>query len=132
MKTTGTKGAGWVVVAVLTLAASGAMAKPAVKKEVTGVVNLNTATAAQLDLLPGVGQKAAKRIIEHRAKTPFAKVDDLNKVKGFGAKKLEKLKPFLTVNGPTTVALKAVKADGKPTPPAPGPQAQGRKSPNGR
>jgi|APLak6261675434_1056106.scaffolds.fasta_scaffold00893_6 competence protein ComEA len=134
MKKTGTKGMGWVVV-VLALSAGSALAaksKTVTKKEITGVVNLNTATAQQLDLLPGIGAKAAKRIIEHRSKTPFAKVDDLRKVKGFGAKKLEKLKPFLTTSGPTTVAVKKVKLDAPPegsTAKAPSPpSAQGRRA----
>lgn len=71
----------------------------------TGVVNLNQATAAQLDLLPGVGEKAAKRIIEHRQKTPFARADELMKVKGFGKKKFEKLKANLATVGPTTLKV---------------------------
>lgn len=125
MLSMGTRVMGWLAVAVLALSASSAMAgKPVTKKELSGVVNLNTATLQQLDLLPGVGQKAAKRIIEHRTKTPFAKVDDLRKVKGFGAKKMEKLKAFLTTTGPTTAAVK--KVQGAPE----APTAQGRRAPN--
>lgn len=125
MKRNGTKvGMGLVVVAILTMGAS-ALAKPAMKKEVTGQVNLNTATAQQLDLLPGIGQKAAKRIIEHRAKTPFKSVDELKKVKGFGQKKLDKLKPFLTVTGPTTVAVR--KVPGKSEDSAQGRRASGKR-----
>lgn len=123
MKHTGTKVMGWVAVAVLALSAGSAMAgKPVMKKEISGVVNLNTGTAQQLDLLPGIGEKAAKRIIEHRTRTPFARVDDLRKVKGFGAKKLEKLKPFLTTSGPTTLAVKKVNAEAAPA-------SQGRRAP---
>ncbi len=130
MKHTGTKVMGWVAVAVLAMSAGSAFAgKSVIKKEVSGVVNLNTASAQQLDLLPGIGEKAAKRIIEHRNKTPFGKVDDLRKVKGFGAKKLEKLKSFLTTSGPTTVAVKKVKSDAKADP-SPAPAAQGRRSQN--
>ena len=122
MKNTGTKVMGWVAVAVLALSAGSAMAgKQVVKKEISGVVNLNTGTAQQLDQLPGIGEKAAKRIIEHRSKTPFAKVDDLRKVKGFGAKKLEKLKAFLTTSGPTTLTVKKVKGEAAPA-------AQGRRA----
>lgn len=125
MKHTGTKVMGWVAVAVLALSAGSAMAgKQVTKKQISGVVNLNTGTAQQLDLLPGIGEKAAKRIIEHRTRTPFAKVEDLRKVKGFGAKKLEKLKPFLTISGPTTVAVKKVKAEA----PEAAPAAQGRRA----
>jgi competence protein ComEA len=82
-----------------------AEARGAGKKLITGLVNLNTATAAQLDLLPGVGAKAAKRIIDTRQAKAFANIDDLRRVKGFGKKKLEKLRPYLTVQGPTTARL---------------------------
>ncbi|MDP3154147.1 MAG: helix-hairpin-helix domain-containing protein [Archangium sp.] len=130
MKNTGTKVMGWVAVVVLAMSAGSAFAgKPVIKKEVSGVVNLNTASAQQLDLLPGIGEKAAKRIIEHRSKTPFGKVEDLRKVKGFGAKKLEKLKSFLTTSGPTTVAVKKVKTDAKADA-SPAPAAQGRRPQN--
>ena len=132
MKHTGTKVMGWVAVAILAMSAGAALAgKPVMKKELSGVVNLNTASAAQLDLLPGIGEKAARRIIEHRSKTPFGKIDDLRKVKGFGAKKMEKLKRFLTTSGPTTVAVKKVAAESKPEPAAvPAPAAQGRRPQN--
>ncbi len=131
MKNTGTKVMGWVAVAVLAMSGAAIAGKPVMKKELSGVVNLNTATAAQLDLLPGIGEKAARRIIEHRSKTPFAKIDDLRKVKGFGAKKMEKLKSFLTTSGPTTVAVKKVKTESKAEPAAaPAPAAQGRRPQN--
>lgn len=126
MKRNATKGLGLAMVAVLAMSAA-AFAKPAMKKEVTGQVNLNTATLQQLDLLPGIGQKAAKRIIEHRAKTPFTSVDDLKKVKGFGQKKLEKLKPFLTVTGQTTVAVRKVPSKSDEPGPKPA-SAQGRRA----
>lgn len=92
------------VMAVVALALAVMFAAPAwaAKKIVSGVVNLNTASAAQLDLLPGVGEKAAKRIIEYRSKRPFKRVEEIVKVKGFGKKKFEKMKPFVTVSGPTT------------------------------
>jgi competence protein ComEA len=107
MKRSGTKVMAVVAVAFLALGAGEALAgKRVAKKQLTGVVNLNTASAQQLDLLPGVGAKAAKKIIDYRAKTPFSKVEDLTQVKGFGKKKLEKLRPYLSVNGATT--LKAV------------------------
>jgi len=51
----------------------------------TGVVNINTASVAQLSLLPRVGAKAAQRIVDYRtAHGPFAKATDLMQVKGFG------------------------------------------------
>jgi competence protein ComEA len=63
------------------------------------VVNLNTATQAQLETLPGVGPRAAERILEYRQKAgPFKKVEDLMNVKGIGEKSFLKLKPLLTVS----------------------------------
>jgi competence protein ComEA len=51
----------------------------------SGVVNINTADAGQLARLPGVGLKAAQRIIEYRTEHgAFAKATDLMQVKGFG------------------------------------------------
>jgi competence protein ComEA len=64
----------------------------------TGVVNLNTATAAQLDALPGVGPATAKAILDYReSKGKFSKVEDLLNVTGIGAAKLAALKDFVTV-----------------------------------
>ena len=93
-------------------------AKRQPKTQISGVVNLNTATPQQLDQLPGVGEKAAKRIIEYRAKTPFARSEELVKVKGFGKKKFEKLKPNLATSGPTTIKTNRVNVE-----------AQGRTAP---
>lgn len=64
----------------------------------TSPVNLNTATQAQLEALPGVGAKAAQRILEYRQKNGnFKKIEDLMNVKGFGEKSFLKLKSMLTV-----------------------------------
>jgi competence protein ComEA len=125
------------VVAVAFLAMSGeafAAKKAKTKLQVSGQVNLNNATKAQLDQLPGVGEKAAARIIEHRTKAPFAKTEELMKVKGFGKKKFEKLKANLTVSGPTTLAVKRVSASGPELPgtssmPGGAHEAQGRVPP---
>jgi len=72
-----------------------------------GVVNLNSADAAQLALLPRVGAKAAQRIIDYRKEHgAFKKTSDLMQVKGFGEKTFERLSPYLTVSGSTTLAAK--------------------------
>lgn len=62
-------------------------------------LNLNTATAAELELLPGIGPGLAKRIVEHREKTGrFRSAAELDKVKGIGPKTIEKLRPLVTVD----------------------------------
>ena len=60
-------------------------------------VNLNTASAAELATLPGIGPAKAQAIVEHRAKAPFASPDDLRKVKGIGAKLYESIRERITV-----------------------------------
>ena len=72
-----------------------------------GVVNINTADASQLVNLPRVGAKAAQRIIDYRKEHgPFSKTTDLMQVKGFGEKSYEVLRPYLTVDGKTTLTAK--------------------------
>lgn len=61
-------------------------------------VNINTADAAALDTLPGVGPSTAAKIVADReANGPFASADDLGRVAGIGPKKLEELKPRVCV-----------------------------------
>lgn len=68
-------------------------------------VNLNAATEAQLESLPGIGAKAAQRILEFRQKNGgFKKIEDLMNVKGIGEKNFLKLKPYITVGTPKTEA----------------------------
>ena len=65
---------------------------------VPAVVNLNTATATQIATLPGIGEKAAQRIIEYREKNGgFKKIEELMNVKGIGEKSFLKLKPLISV-----------------------------------
>ena len=61
-------------------------------------VNLNAASAAQLQTLPGVGSSTAQRILEYRQKNgAFKKIEELMNVKGIGEKSFLKLKPLITV-----------------------------------
>jgi competence protein ComEA len=63
-----------------------------------GKVNLNTATLAELDSLPGVGPVLAQRILDHREKNgPFRTVSDLRQVDGIGDTRYEQLKDLVTV-----------------------------------
>lgn len=62
-------------------------------------VNLNTASQAELQTLKGVGPAKAKAIIEDRAKNgAFKSVDDLDRVKGFSKKTVEKLRAEVTTD----------------------------------
>ncbi len=58
-------------------------------------IDPNSATVAQLESLPGVGPALASRIVEARAQSPFRNLADLDRVKGIGPAKLEKLGPHL-------------------------------------
>ncbi|MEU8073304.1 ComEA family DNA-binding protein [Micromonospora sp. NPDC049151] len=63
-----------------------------------GPVNLNTATLAQLDALPGVGPVLAQRILDHRDRNGgFRSVSDLRQVDGIGDARYEQLKELVTV-----------------------------------
>lgn len=60
-------------------------------------VNLNTATQAELIALPGIGPSTANRILALRRVRAFTKVEDLLQVRGIGESKLNKLRPYVTV-----------------------------------
>lgn len=84
-----------VVLAVLmTAGAAVAATKPAP----TGKLNLNAASAQQLEELPGVGPKLAARIVEYRQKSGgFKSVQELMNVNGIGEKNFEKIQGFLSL-----------------------------------
>jgi competence protein ComEA len=62
-----------------------------------GPLDLNTATAEQLDALPGVGEVTAGRIVAYRSAHPFTSVDELLEVPGIGQRRFEQLKDLVTV-----------------------------------
>jgi comEA protein len=70
-----------------------------------GVVNLNTATAEELDRLPGIGPTRARAILELRARLGrFRRIEDLMRVKGIGRATFRKLRPLITLEGVTTLS----------------------------
>ena len=82
-------------------AAEASQAKPAAARAVapSGPLNINTATAAQLETLPGVGARTAQAIVDQRQKSGgFKKIEELMNIKGIGEKSFLKLKPMVTVS----------------------------------
>lgn len=77
----------------------------------SGVVNINTATAQQLQLLPGVGPSRAQAIIAQRERHPYRRAEDLLAIRGIGRATLNRMLPYLAVQGDTTLT--------RPVPPAP-------------
>ena len=74
----------------------------------TGVVNINTASAQELQLLPGIGEPRARAVIEQRKRRGgFKRVEELLEVKGIGEARLSKLRRHLAVSGKTTAQLAA-------------------------
>lgn len=80
------------------VAGAGGGAGPGAGPSPATPIDLNTATAEQLDALPGVGPATAAAIIEHReSHGPFRSVDDLLAVPGIGESKLAQLRDLVTV-----------------------------------
>jgi competence protein ComEA len=68
-------------------------------------IDLNRATAEDLDAVSGIGPALAQRIIDYRqAHGPFKKVEDLMEVSGIGPQNLQKLKPYLGLGSPEAIA----------------------------
>ena len=66
--------------------------------EVSGVININSASLSELDSLPGIGPAYAQGIIDYRdANGGFKSIEDIQNVKGIGPKTFEKLKDQITV-----------------------------------
>lgn len=82
-----------------------------------GSVNVNTATEAELEALPGIGPAKARAIMKYRADHgPFTSVDQLDDVPGIGPATLANLRPLVTVGDGKTVSTDAPTGDGT-TPP---------------
>jgi len=76
----------------------GTAPNPFASVQAGGKININTADAATLDQLPGIGPSLAARIIQYRQENgPFASVEDLVNVPGIGEKRLADLRDRVTV-----------------------------------
>ena len=93
--------------ALLTVCLSTSALAAGNERSISGVVNVNAATAEELSLLPGVGPAKAQAIIRWRTEHgAFKRVEDLSQVKGIGDKQLEKMRPHVALEGKTTAAPK--------------------------
>ena len=72
------------------------------KAKVTGVLNVNRASEAELRLLPGIGKTRAAQIVERRSKRPYASVDEVARMRGM-RKLVQRLRAHLTVKGDSTL-----------------------------
>jgi|GEM_PF-1590332 len=93
------------VIAMVTAAAliAGSSFAAGDSERLTGTVNINTATAEELQLLPGIGESRANALIAMRkSRGGFKSVAELTDVKGIGEAALAKLRPFVRIEGKTT------------------------------
>jgi competence protein ComEA len=84
--------------------AGGTSAKVA---QIKDPIDVNRASASELQRLPGIGPKMAQRIIDERTRAPFKSVDELRRVSGIGAKTLERLRPYVTTGSKTVPVVRA-------------------------
>lgn len=90
-------------------------ALPGTAAEGKRAVNINSADASQLALLPRIGPSVAQRIVEFRKQNgPFKSAEDLMLVRGIGEKTFALIKPYVAVAGETTLKekVKGAKASG--------------------
>ena len=96
--------------------------------EETARIDLNTASAAELESLPGVGPSKAQAILAHREVAPFKSTEELIEVKGIGDKLFAQLKDRVTVSaaGAAGGGGAGARKAGEPAAAAPGDAKTGR------
>ena len=95
------------ILLLVSLGLAGSPALAADGGDLSGVVNVNTATAEQLMLLPGIGEAKARAILGRRKEQgAFKAVDQLLEVKGIGAAALDRIRPFVATQGKTSLSRK--------------------------
>lgn len=88
----------------------GLVSAKASKKQVNGQLNINTATVEQLDQLPSMSAKKAQLIVDYRKDHPFKSVDELDNVKGFSPKGIDKIRSHVNVSGENTLSVEGGKS----------------------
>ena len=74
---------------------------PVARAAAVGPIDLNRASAAELEALPRVGPALARRIVDDReANGPFRSIDELDRVRGIGPRTIELLRPLVTATVP--------------------------------
>lgn len=106
------------LVAAATFVLVASVATAAKKKLPLHPINLNTATSAELQQVPGIGPSTAEKILKMRKSYgPFKSVDDLRAIKGIGPKRMEKMRKYLTVGKPAAQKKASAPAAGTRTAP---------------
>lgn len=92
----------WPAVCIAVVLTSGLLARAQSKKHPPAEpLELNTATAEELQQLPGVGPGMAKAIVDFRQKSgPFRRVEELLAIRGITRQRLEKIRPYVTIVPP--------------------------------
>jgi competence ComEA-like helix-hairpin-helix protein len=73
--------------------------------QLEGKLNINTATAQQWELLPGIGPSMAQKLVAYRASKKFEETTHVMRIKGIGRKTYERIKPFLALDGENTLQV---------------------------
>src|SRR5271165_355097 len=107
----------WLLCLLISCCAAPAFAK---KKPPAHPINLNSASAAELQQVPGIGPSTADKILEMRKSYgAFKSVDDLLAIKGIGPKRLEKMRKYLTVGKAPQTKKPSTSAQVAPAKPPP-------------